>query len=68
MKNLKTLRKAKGLTQEEMAALLGVNQTAVASWERGDTYPTADKLPKIAKMLDCKIDDLYDETEVKEAV
>ena len=68
MKNLKNLRKLNGLTQEELARQLGVNQTAVASWERGASYPTADKLPEIAKVLNCKIDDLYTEETVKEAV
>jgi len=31
----------------------------VWQWEAGECMPTADKLPAIAKILDCKIEELY---------
>ena len=35
MENLKELRKAKGLTQAEMAKLIGVSLAGYLLWERG---------------------------------
>ena len=61
MKNLKKLRMACGLTQKELAEKLGVAQCTVAFWEQGSKYPTADKLPALARLLGCSIDDLYRE-------
>lgn len=66
MENLKRLRVEKGFSQCEFGLLVGVNQSAVASWERGATYPSADRLPRIAKALGCTIDELFS-AEEKEA-
>lgn len=55
----KSLRKSKGLSQAKLAELLGVEQSAVAMWEVGINNPMADKLPKIAEILGCTIDDLF---------
>ena len=59
MKGLARCRKAAKMSQNELAVLLGVGQSAVAAWETGVAYPTADKLPIIAKALGCTIDDLF---------
>lgn len=59
MKNLKFLRKSKGYSQSELAGLLGVTVAAVSAWELEQKNPTADKLPEIAKILGCTIDELY---------
>ena len=48
-----------GLSQEELAKKLGVNQTAISQWERGVALPSCEKLPEISKVLCCKIDDLF---------
>ena len=37
--NLKALRKAKGLSQEELAARLGVSRQAVSKWEADAAVP-----------------------------
>lgn len=52
-------RKAAGMTLEDLAAALGCTLQAVACWERGQTLPTADRLPALAAALGCSIDDLY---------
>ena len=53
------MRKAAGITQAELAAALGVSQTVVSDWESSKKYPSTDKLPLIAKTLNCTIDELY---------
>lgn len=57
--NIKNKRESKGLTQEELGKMLGVNRSTVAMWETGEAMPRADKLPELAKILGCSIDDLY---------
>lgn len=56
---IRELREAKSLSQVELASLMGVDQTAVSQWERGITQPRADKLPELARILGCTIDQLY---------
>lgn len=51
-------RKRLGLSQNELAKLLGVDQTAVHNWERGKAMPNAKRLPAIAKILKCSVDEL----------
>lgn len=52
------LRKAKNLTQMNLADELGISFQAVSNWERGETMPDIGKLPEIADILDCSIDQL----------
>lgn len=61
LKNLATLRKLAGMKQVDLAAALGVSQSTVGMWEIGASYPTADKLPVIARLLHCSIDALFGE-------
>lgn len=37
-----------------------VTQGTVSLWENGITYPNAEKLPKLAELLHCTIDALFD--------
>jgi putative transcriptional regulator len=46
------------MTQGQFAAKLGLTQPSVSAWERGDSMPTADILPKIARVLGCSLDEL----------
>lgn len=61
MNRLKALRISAQLTQSEVASRIGVSQVSVWQWEAGVTKPRADKLPAIAKLYMCSIDDLFDE-------
>ena len=63
-KKLQQLRKQKGLTQEELAAVLYVSRTAVSKWESGRGYPNIDSLKVIAKFFSVTIDDLLSSEEV----
>ena len=45
-------------TQREVAAALGVKESAVSKWERGISKPRADRLPKLARLYGCSIEEL----------
>ncbi len=53
--NIKTLRKNKGLTQEELAARLNVVRQTVSKWEKGFSVPDADILQRIAEILEVDV-------------
>lgn len=55
---LQSLRKEKGLTQEELAEVLYVSRTAVSKWESGRGYPNIESLKDISKFFSISIDDL----------
>lgn len=55
---LQSLRKEKGLTQEELAEVLYVSRTAVSKWESGRGYPNIESLKDISKFFSVSIDDL----------
>lgn len=57
---IKKLRLAANLSQVSLANKSGVTQGALSQWERGESLPASDKLPKLAKALNCTIDDLYE--------
>lgn len=55
---LQQLRKDKGLTQEQLAAMLYVSRTAISKWESGKGYPGIESLKAISKVFAVSIDDL----------
>ena len=59
-RRIKELRKAKGLTQEQLAEILGIYQKQIGNIETGQFFTTMPKLEKIATALDVKIMDLFD--------
>ena len=46
---IRARRKAAGMTLEDLAAAVGCTLQAVSCWERGQTLPTADRLPQLAR-------------------
>lgn len=64
--NLKTMRKAKGYTQEELVIKLNVVRQTVSKWEKGLSVPDADVLCKIADVLDMDVSTLLGEEIVEE--
>ena len=55
---IKTARKAKGVSQEELAVRLGVVRQTVSKWENGMSVPDADVLIRIAELLDVPVSQL----------
>lgn len=45
-------------SQKEVATALGVKTSTISKWENGLTKPRADKLPAIAKLYGCSIEEL----------
>jgi putative transcriptional regulator len=56
--NLKTLRKAKGLSQEELAIRLNVVRQTISKWEKGLSVPDADLLIRIADIFEVSVSEL----------
>ena len=54
-------RRKNKLTQKEFGELLGVSMQAVSKWERVECYPDITFLPELAKILNCNIDDFFEE-------
>ena len=61
---LQRLRKAKGLTQEELAQAIYVSRTAVSKWESGRGYPSIDSLKELAKYFSVTVDELISPDEI----
>jgi len=56
--NLKTLRKAKGLSQEELAIRLNVVRQTISKWEKGLSVPDADLLIRLAEVFEVSVSEL----------
>lgn len=52
-------RKAKALTQEDLAEAVGVSRQAVSKWETGEAKPDLDKLVALCSVLDLSMDQLF---------
>ncbi len=59
--NLKTLRKQKGLSQEELSIKLNVVRQTVSKWEQGLSVPDAEMLVTISEVLDTSVSTLLGE-------
>lgn len=55
---IKRLRTEKSVTQESLAAFLGVTPQAISRWESGAGYPAIEYLPQMARYFDVSVDEL----------
>lgn len=60
--NIKTIRKSKGLSQEELAIRLNVVRQTVSKWEQGLSVPDADLLIALSEALETSVSTLLGET------
>ena len=51
-------RKTRGITQEELAALMNVSRQSVSHWEKGISTPAFEVLCKLVPLLEMDISDL----------
>ena len=56
--NLVRLRREKNVTQEALAAFVGVTMGAVSKWENGTTLPDVATLPLLASFFDVTVDEI----------
>ena len=56
--NVQRLRRAAGLSQEELAERLGVTRQAVSKWERDSAYPEMEKLARMSQLFGVTVEAL----------
>ena len=64
---LQSLRREKGLTQEELAQALYVSRAAVSKWESGRGYPNIDSLKDLSRFFGVTIDEMLTGEEALQA-
>ncbi|MEG0073638.1 MAG: helix-turn-helix transcriptional regulator [Clostridia bacterium] len=62
MKNIKTLRKLKNISQLQLSIAIGVSQELISKYERGNAYPSINVLIKIADYFNCSVDYILEKT------
>ncbi len=66
MSFIKERRTALNMSQIDLGNAVGATQASVSQWENGIAFPAADKLPKIAEVLKCTIDELFQRNSVSD--
>lgn len=62
---IRELREAAGLSKTDVARIMEVDLAAVSRWDSGESMPRAAKLPKLAELFHCSIDELFREPDNK---
>ena len=63
--NIKTIRKAKGLSQEELTIKLNVVRQTVSKWEHGLSVPDSEMLVSLSEVLETPVSTLLGETVIE---
>ena len=64
MENLRKIRKARGMTQKQLAELVGVTESSISQYENGGKTPSFEIALKLAEALDCESADLVSKRDV----
>lgn len=56
---IKERREAAGMSQKQLAAMIGVDASAISLWENDLTNPKMGNLIKLAEIFGCKPGDLF---------
>lgn len=59
--SIKGWRKRKGITQQELAEIIGTTPASISRYENGERKLDLETAAKIAKALGCTVDDLVRE-------
>jgi len=62
---LRNLRKEKGMSQEDLAEVLGVSRQAVSKWESGQSYPEIESLIALGELFGVTLDSFMKETDLQ---
>jgi Predicted transcription factor, homolog of eukaryotic MBF1 len=62
---LMSLRKSKGMSQEDLATKLNVTRQTISKWELDQTVPDMNKLAELAKLFEISIDELMNDTKTE---
>ncbi len=57
---IRELRRARNLTQEQLAVSLNISPQAVSKWEMGASYPDMTMIPILAALFKVSLDELFD--------
>ena len=63
--NIKTIRKSKGLSQEELAVKVNVVRQTVSKWEKGLSVPDSEMLISLSEALETPVSTLLGETVIE---
>ena len=63
--NIKTIRKSKGLSQEELGIKLNVVRQTISKWEKGLSVPDSDMLISISEVFEIPVSTLLGETVIE---
>ncbi len=66
--NLQTLRRLSGLSQEAVAAEIGVSRQALGKWENGETIPDVEKCQRLAQLYNVTLDDLVNHSQQEQGL
>lgn len=64
-KQLIHLRNTRGMSQEELAAMMDVTRQSVSKWETDQTYPDSEKLIKLSEIFEVSTDYLLKGTDTE---
>ena len=62
------LRKASGLSQEELGDKLNVARQTISKWELGETTPEMDKLEELSNLFEISIDELVKDNAIPNTI
>lgn len=63
MLNIRKLRKEKELKQVDLAKMVGIKNNTLSQYETGERMPNIEMLTKLAKVLNCSIEELIKDEE-----
>ena len=66
--NIKSIRKSRGLSQEELAIKLNVVRQTISKWEQGLSVPDSEMLVSISKVLETPVSTLLGENILESTV